>query len=368
MSNKTNRDLTILKIILWIYIILCFVIAGLNYGYVKSAPDSAAKLISWVWHFYENWVKTILIIIASILTIRIIKRTKRTNMRKRNLTGFIIAALIIHIFTPLILNNNELYLFAMPLPWTTTPLQLLFENSSFYVSRFPLWGATGITAALIFYVIISSIVFLGTILFGRRWQCSTICLFNGFASEVFAPAFPLIGKKKKVQPKTVRILTILNRTVFLLALFFTFYWLLLLLGVSVFGNYDLISKLENYKYLSVELLMMMFFWIVFIGRGYCYYCPLGTLLGFLGRISGQKIITNNTECINCNQCNQSCPMTIDIKSKAFKGEPVTSSRCVGCGHCVDACTNETLSYTTTFLRKISKNRAKTLGDTYIPSK
>jgi hypothetical protein len=158
MSKDTNNNLTILKIILWIYIILCFIIAGLNYGYVKTAPESTAKYITWTWHFYENWIKTIFIITASILTIKIIKISNRTHMRKRNLTGFIIAALIVHIFTPFILNNHELYFFTMPLPWTTTPLQLLFKDSSFYASRFPLWGITGITAALIFYLFISGML------------------------------------------------------------------------------------------------------------------------------------------------------------------------------------------------------------------
>lgn len=349
MSN-TNKELTLLKIILWIYIILCLILAGLNYGYVKSAPESTARFITSAWHFYENWFKTILIIAGSILTVRIVKRTKRTRMVKKNLTGFIIAALIVHIFSPLVLHNNELYFFAMPLPWTTSPLQLLFEDSSFYAGRFPLWGSTGITAALIFYVFISALVFIGTMLFGRRWQCSTLCLFNGFASEVFAPAFPLIGKKKNATPKAVRVLMILKWFIFILALFFTVYWILLIFGVPVFKDHMLIAKLEIYKYLSAELLMMMFFWVAFIGRGYCYYCPLGTLLGLLGRISGQKITTNNTKCISCNECNIACPMTIDIKSKALKGEPVTSLRCVGCGHCVDACKTQNLSYTTHFSR------------------
>ena len=356
MSKDTDRELTILKIVLWIYIVLCFIIAGLNYGYAKTAPESIAKIITLTWHIYENWIKTIFIIIASILTIRIIKRTRRTGMRKKNLVGFVVAALIVHIITPLALNNSELYFFTMPLPWTTTPLQLLLENSSFYASRFPLWGLSGVTAAMIFYIVVSAIVILGTILFGRRWQCSTICLFNGFASEVFAPAFPLIGKKKQIQPKTVKILMILKWIFFLIALFFTAYWILLLIGVKVFREYDLISNLEIYKYLSTELLMMMFFWIVLVGRGYCYYCPLGTLLGFLGKASGQKIITNNSKCINCNQCNLICPMTIDIKIKALQGQPVTSLRCVGCGHCVDTCITETLSYTTTFLNAASKKK------------
>ncbi len=353
MPNDKNKDLTLLKSVLWIYIILCFVLAGLNYGYVKTAPEAVGKAITWFWHFYENWIKTLFIIVASFLTLRIVNQSKRTTMRKKNLKGFILAALCVHILSPILLNNNELYFFAMPLPWTTTPLQLLAEESSFYTSRFPLWGAAGITSALIFYIVISVIVVMGTLLLGRRWQCSTLCLFNGFASEVFAPAFPLIGKKKTTKPKTVRLLMILKWVMFALALFFTGYWLLLLSGIQTIENYNLIGKIEIYKYLSAELLMMMFFWIIFVGRGYCYYCPLGTVLGFISKISGQKIITNLTKCINCGQCNLACPMAIDLQSNALKGEPVTSLRCVGCGHCVDACRPKTLSYTTTFLTKIS---------------
>lgn len=354
MPNK-NKDLFILKSMLWTYIFLCILLAGLNYGYVKTAPEPVAHFITSAWHFYENWIKTLFMVFASILTIRIVKRTKRARMIKKNLIGFILAALIVHILAPLALDNPELYFFAMPLPWTTIPLQLLFEPSSFYVSRVPLWGTLGITAALIFYVFMTAIVFIGTLFLGRRWQCSTLCLFNGFASEVFAPAFPLLGKKRNAQPKALKILMSLKVISFVLALLFTFYWLFLSYGGLTFQNHLLISKLETYKYLSAELLMMMFFWIVFTGRGYCYYCPLGTLLGFLGKFSGQKILTNQTKCVDCNLCNVSCPMSIDIKSKALKGEPVTSLNCVGCGHCVDTCTTETLAYTTRFLETVTRN-------------
>ena len=125
----------------------------------------------------------------------------------------------------------------------------------------------------------------------------------------------------------------------------------------MFEDYILMGKLEIYKYLSAELLMMMFFWIVFTGRGYCYYCPLVTVLGLLGKLSGQKIVTNRSSCISCGQCNATCPMTIDIMSKASAGEPVTSLNCVGCGHCVDPCPTETLAYETNFLSRISlKNK------------
>ena len=354
--RKNSGATAALKALLWIYIGLCLFIAGLNYGYAPKAPETTARFIEWFWHLYENWIKTAFIIIASYLTIKIVRQNKRTRMRQRNLIGFIAAALVIHIFTPLILRNNEVYFFAMPLPWTTIPLQLVFEETAFYASRFPLWGAAGITAALTVYAGISIIVFLGTLLWGRRWQCSTICLFNGFAAEAFAPVFPLCGKRKGDGSKWLKVLSIARWIMLGLGVAFVFYWIMLLSGVVIFANHTLIEKMEIYKYLSAELLLMMALWIVFCGRGYCYYCPLGTVLAFVGRMSGQKIDTNKSKCINCNQCNTVCPMQIDIRSKAEKGEPVISSLCVGCGHCVDSCPTQTLFYTTHFMDILAKRR------------
>ncbi|HKK83352.1 MAG TPA: 4Fe-4S dicluster domain-containing protein [Atribacterota bacterium] len=348
-STNRTKEIRILKTILWLYIILAILLAGLNYGYANQSDSSIAEFITWFWHFYENWIKTLFIIIGSFLTLRIIGTSQHSTMRKRNLGGFILAALVVHIVAPLLLHNKEIYLFAMPLPWTTTPLQLLYPESPIYLSRYPIWGVAGISAALIFYFCISVIIIVGTLLFGRRWQCSTLCLFNGFASEVFAPAFPLIGNKKKVKKGTGKVFTFFRWFFLSLALFFTLWWILFLSGVQFFGNFQLISKLETFKYLSAELLMMMFFWIAFIGRGYCYYCPLGTVLSLLSKLAGQKIITNQGKCIQCNRCNLACPMSIDIKSKAELGQPVTDLRCVGCGHCIDSCPEKTLRYSTSFL-------------------
>lgn len=360
MDKNKKTELKILKTILWIYIVMCLIIAGLNYGYSSKVTPKTATLISWIWHFYENWVKTLFIFIGSILTLRIIGASNRTVMRKRNLIGFTVSALIVHISAPLILNNKELYFFTMPLPWTTTPLQMLYSNSLFYISRFSVWGVAGMSAALIFYVCVCIVVIVGTLMFGRRWQCSTLCLFNGFASEVFAPAIPLIGKNKNVKPLGIKVFSIIRWLFLLIALFFTVWWILFLSGTPVFGNYQIISKAENYKYLSAELLMAMFFWVAFIGRGYCYYCPLGTVLSLLGRVAGQQISTDNTNCIQCGKCNVACPMTIDIKSSAKTGDAVKNLRCVGCGHCVDVCPTKTLSYSTKFLRcyRNKKNHMK----------
>ncbi|MFZ7121565.1 MAG: 4Fe-4S binding protein [Eubacteriaceae bacterium] len=349
MKKTKTIELKILRMILWAYIILCFIIAGLNYGYASKATPEVAAFITKFWHFYENGLKTLFIIICSILTLRITGSEKINTMRKRNLTGFIVTALVVHIVAPVLLNNYELYFFTMPLPWTTTPLQLLDSGNAFYISRLPVWGATGITAALIFYLCVCIVVVVGSILFGRRWQCSTLCLFNGFASEVFALAFPLVGKNKSMKPRTLKLLSLIRWLFLAISLFFTFCWILFLLGVPITSDMEMVKKIEVYEYLSTELLMAMFFWVAFIGRGYCYYCPLGTVLALLSKIAGQKIITNNTECIQCNMCNLACPMTIDIKKRALNGMEVKDIRCVSCGHCVDACPTKNLSYSTKFL-------------------
>jgi len=348
---KASKAIKILKYTLWIYIILCIVIAGLNYGYSAKASPSVAAFITWMWHFYENWIKVFIIIICSFLSIRVINSSELSSMRKRNINGFIIAALVIHIILPLILNNKEIYFFVMPLPWSTTPLQLMYPPSRFYSGHVDIWGLAGISAALVFYIIACIVIAAGTLLFGRRWQCSTLCMLNGFVSEVFSDVFPLVGRKKEIKTVTLKIFSILRWIFLAVALFFTIWWILLVSGVQLPIDHNTISMLEVFKYLIGELLIAMFLWVVMTGRGYCYYCPLGTVLAFLSKLAGQKINTNKTKCVQCGKCNKACQMSIDIKSCAKSGSHVESLRCVGCGHCVDVCPVHTLEYSTNFIEK-----------------
>lgn len=341
----------ILKIVLWIYIVLCVVIAGLNYGYAPHADAKASQFLTWLWPFYENWIKTLFILVSGFLTIRIMRKTQSTKLRQKNMIGLLLAALIVHIVLPLISGNHEWYFFTMPSPWTTTPLQLLDANSAFYLSRFPIWGSAGIISVLVFYAIATLLIFLGTLLFGRRMQCSMLCLFNGFAAEVFDPVIPLIGKKRKPGKKQLVALSIARWVFLAVALLFTSWWVLTLLGYTDPTLKGALTKTETYVYLCGELLMAMFFWIVFISRGYCFYCPLGTVLSGLARLGDQRIDTNLAKCIRCGKCTAICPMGIDVKAAAEAKESLKAYQCVGCGHCIDVCPTRTLHYTTRFLDK-----------------
>lgn len=357
--QTSTWELRLLKALLWIYIVLCLVIASLNWGYVPTASPKAAHAIATLWHFYENWIKTLLIVVCGILTLRIRKKKGRAVMRKQNLIGFALAALVVHIILPILLHNPEAYYFAMPLPWSTIPLQVGLEGTAIHQRLTQSIGLAGVRASMLFFWIYSFFILLGTLLFGRRLQCSSLCLFNGFAAEIFEPAIPLVGKRKSPLTKVQLQMLAVSRTIFfILALGFTLYWILGKAGLPLQGSYALLSQIETFKYLIFELLMAMFFWVAFVGRLYCYYCPLGTLLGWIGRLGGQKIMTDETHCIECGKCNSACPLSIDVRSYASKGIPMDNLRCVGCGHCIDICPTKTLKYNTICLAFMHKRNRR----------
>ena len=351
---RTSREVMVLKGLLFVYILLALLIAGVNFGWAPKASEKAQAVILAVWQFYENQFKTVLIIVCSVLTLRLIKTKEPPRMRRYNLIGLISAALVIHIAGPLVSGNPDLYFVAMPLPWSTAGLRLAVRGSSFYQDHLVLWGEGGIASALIFFAAIHVVVLVGTLLLGRRWQCSTICLFNGFASEVFAPAFPLVGKRRKLGKGWLGFFAAMRWLLLGTSLMFTILWLVILIFDLRPAAMPFLETLETYRYLVVELLLAMFFWTVLIGRGYCYYCPLGTVLGWLGRAVGQKIVTTRSTCIGCGKCDTVCPLSIRIKDKALEGEAVVDSRCVGCGHCIDVCPVQTLAYSTRFLKRFGR--------------
>jgi len=351
---RNSWETKVLKCLLFVYILLGLLIAGINFGWAPKASEKVQAMILAVWQFYENQFKTVLIIICSALTLRLIKTKETPRMRRYNLIGLISAAFVIHIAGPLVSGNPDLYFVAMPLPWSTVGLRLAVRSSSFYRDHLILWGAGGITSALIFFAAIHIVVLAGTLLLGRRWQCSTICLFNGFASEVFAPAFPLFGNRKKPGKGMLGFFAAMRWLLLGTGLMLTVVWLVVLIFDIRPAAMSILETLETYKYLVVELLLAMFFWTVLIGRGYCYYCPLGTVLGWVGRAVGQKIVTTGSKCIGCGKCDSACPLSIRIKDKALEGEAVIDSRCVGCGHCIDVCPVQTLAYSTGFLKRIGR--------------
>ncbi len=77
------------------------------------------------------------------------------------------------------------------------------------------------------------------------------------------------------------------------------------------------------------------------GRTYCNtVCPVGTILGFLSKVSIFKVSIDTDKCKNCRKCERNCKAAcIDIKN-----HKIDYSRCVVCGDCLGQCSFGALSY------------------------
>ena len=102
--------------------------------------------------------------------------------------------------------------------------------------------------------------------------------------------------------------------------------------------------------LIVPVLMFgLVIWLsVWRGRLFCNtVCPVGTLLGFISKVSLYKIRFNTSECNRCGDCMHVCKsQCIDVKNRE-----IDFSRCVGCGNCIKTCDKNAIRYSPSSARK-----------------
>jgi ferredoxin-type protein NapH len=83
------------------------------------------------------------------------------------------------------------------------------------------------------------------------------------------------------------------------------------------------------------------------GRYWCaYICPIGALLGLVGRKSVFGLYRDKEKCIKCHKCEQVCTMFVMTKVLQEDLEEVPKQSCIGCGLCIDACPKGALSFGT----------------------
>ena len=69
---------------------------------------------------------------------------------------------------------------------------------------------------------------------------------------------------------------------------------------------------------------------LFVERPWCKYaCPYGALLGITNLLRVFKIKRTAATCIDCNKCNRSCPMNINVS----QANAVSNHQCITCLEC-----------------------------------
>ena len=77
------------------------------------------------------------------------------------------------------------------------------------------------------------------------------------------------------------------------------------------------------------------------GRTWCNnICPVGTVLGYLSKLSLYKIRIDESKCINCKMCEKNCKSScIDIANHT-----VDYTRCVSCMNCLGKCKKDAILF------------------------
>lgn len=90
------------------------------------------------------------------------------------------------------------------------------------------------------------------------------------------------------------------------------------------------------------------------GREYCNtVCPVGTILGYIGKFALLRPMIDTTKCNGCTKCARNCKARcIDAKEHA-----IDYSRCVVCMDCIGNCSQAAISYRYAYGRKQENNKS-----------
>lgn len=66
------------------------------------------------------------------------------------------------------------------------------------------------------------------------------------------------------------------------------------------------------------------------------------------------VVPDSSRCVQCGICTYNCPINIDVRRHAWRGEPVKDSRCLTCGQCVMRCPRGVLRFEKTHLFQVRK--------------
>ncbi len=193
-----------------------------------------------------------------------------------------------------------------------------------------------------FRIVILLVSVLSALIFGRLW-CGYVCplgfyqeLLSMFRKKLHIPTFHVSQKVKSfLRPLK---------------------WIILIYFVLSVVFFDLRPVMYIRPDLSFSDADMSLYKIVIVGivtgicflneRAYCKYCPLGTLRGFVNKISLGKIKKNGDSCTHCRACLECCPMDIHAIYEERTKPDVTHTDCIYCMKCIEACPErDTLSFT-----------------------
>jgi ferredoxin len=66
-------------------------------------------------------------------------------------------------------------------------------------------------------------------------------------------------------------------------------------------------------------------------------------------LAAGQVVPDSARCVQCGICSYNCPIGIDVRAHAWRGEAVIHSSCLTCGECVARCPRGVLRFERTDL-------------------
>lgn len=60
-----------------------------------------------------------------------------------------------------------------------------------------------------------------------------------------------------------------------------------------------------------------------------------------------QVVPDPARCVQCGICSYNCPLGLDVRAYAWRGEPIDDGRCLTCGQCVGRCPRGVLRFAPT---------------------
>ncbi|MEW5986344.1 MAG: 4Fe-4S binding protein [Chloroflexota bacterium] len=57
-----------------------------------------------------------------------------------------------------------------------------------------------------------------------------------------------------------------------------------------------------------------------------------------------QVAADASRCVQCGICGYNCPVGIEVREYARRGQNVTDNRCIACGACIEKCPRGTLRW------------------------
>jgi len=168
-----------------------------------------------------------------------------------------------------------------------------------------------------------------TYLFGKVW-CGWICHLGAFQEFLFLP-----GKIKILQSERAQKIMRIVSMVLLLALVIQ----ILITRTNLFKTIDPFKVAFNLHSANLTgwiLLGLVLLTSVLIYRPFCKMaCPIGLILGWVGKIPGASILAPQNSCTGCTVCESSCKIKAITHDE--KISLLDNQECIACGECVGNC-------------------------------